>query len=165
MTFCFSFRLWNIFPWYLLNILWVLETSISDSRILTGPWNQYYNSRWRRKLKPQLSWRHLLFSVTKRPFHTPQIVLLRYNWPISSVQSLSRVWLSATLWIAARQASLSISNSWSSPKLTSVESVMPSSHLILCRPLLLLTPIPPSIRVFSKWVNSSQVAKVLEFQL
>ena len=67
----------------------------------------------------------------------------------SSVQSLSRVWLFATPWIAARQASLYITNSQSSPKLMSIESVMPSSHLILCRPLLLLPPIPPSIRVFS----------------
>ena len=67
----------------------------------------------------------------------------------SSVQSLSRVWLFATPWIAARQASLSITNSRSSLKLTSIESVMPSSHLILCRPLLLLPSIPPSIRVFS----------------
>ena len=67
----------------------------------------------------------------------------------SSVQLLSRVQLFATPWIAARQASLSITNSQSSPKLTSIESVMPSSHLILCRPLLLLPPIPPSIRVFS----------------
>ena len=67
----------------------------------------------------------------------------------SSVQSLSHVRLFATPWIAARQASLSITNSRSSPKLMSVESVMPSSHLILCRPLLLLSPIPPSIRVFS----------------
>ena len=67
----------------------------------------------------------------------------------SSVQLLSRVWLFATQWIAARQASLSITNSRSSLKLTSIESVMPSSHLILCCPLLLLPPIPPSIRVFS----------------
>ena len=67
----------------------------------------------------------------------------------SSVQSLSRVRLFATPWIAARQASLSITNSQSSLKLTSIESVMPSSHLILCRPLLLLPPTPPSIRVFS----------------
>ena len=65
----------------------------------------------------------------------------------SSVQSLSRVWLFATPWIAARQASLAITNSWSS--FMSIESVMPSSHLILCCPLLLLAPIPPSIRVFS----------------
>ena len=67
----------------------------------------------------------------------------------SSVQSLSRVWLFATLCIAARQASLSITNSRSSPKLMCIESVMPSSHLILCRPLLLLPSIIPSIRVFS----------------
>ena len=66
-----------------------------------------------------------------------------------SVQLLSCVRLFATPWIAARQASLSITNCQSSLKLTSIESVMPSSHLILCRPLLLLPPIPPSIRVFS----------------
>ena len=66
-----------------------------------------------------------------------------------SVQLLSHVWLFATPWIAARQASLPITNSRSSPKLMSIESVMPSSHLILCHPLLLLPPIPPSIRVFS----------------
>ena len=68
---------------------------------------------------------------------------------ISSVQSLSRVQLFATPWIAARQASLSITISRRSLRLTSIESVMPSSHLILCHPLLLLPPIPPSIRVFS----------------
>ena len=68
---------------------------------------------------------------------------------ISSVQSLSRVRFFATPWIAAHQASLSITNSQSSLKLTSIESVMPSWHLILCHPLLLLPPIPPSIRVFS----------------
>jgi len=67
---------------------------------------------------------------------------------IRSDQSLSRS-LFATPWITARQASLSITNSWSSLRLMSIESVMPSSHLILCRPLLLLPPIPPSIRVFS----------------
>ena len=67
----------------------------------------------------------------------------------SSVQSLSRVQLFVTPWIAACQASLSITSSRSSLKLMSIESVMPSSHLILCRPLLLLPPIPPSIRVFS----------------
>ena len=67
----------------------------------------------------------------------------------SSVQSLSRVRLFATPCIAAGQASLSITNSRSSPRLMSIESVMPSSHLILCHLLLLLLPIPPSIRVFS----------------
>ena len=67
----------------------------------------------------------------------------------SSVQSLSRVRLFATPWIAAHQTSLSITISRSSLRLTPTKSVMPSSHLILCRPLLLLPPIPPSIRVFS----------------
>ena len=68
---------------------------------------------------------------------------------IRSDQLLSCVRLFATPWIAARQATLSITNSWSSLRLTSIESVMSSSHLILCRPLLLLPPIPLSIRVFS----------------
>ena len=68
---------------------------------------------------------------------------------IRSDQSLSRVRLFETPWIAVRQASLSITNSQNSLRLTSIESVMPSSHLILCRPLLLLSSIPPSIRVFS----------------
>ena len=66
-----------------------------------------------------------------------------------SVQSLSHVQLFVTPWIAARQASLSITSSWRLLKPMSIESVMPSSHLILCHPLLLLPPIPPSIRVFS----------------
>ena len=68
---------------------------------------------------------------------------------IRSDQSLSRVWLFATPWITARQASLFITISRSSLKLTSSESVMPSSHLILCHPLLLLLPILPRFRVFS----------------
>ena len=72
-----------------------------------------------------------------------------YEVQIRSDQSLSRVRLFATPWIAACQAFLSITNSRSSLRLTPIESVMPSSHLILCRPPLLLPPIPPSIRVFS----------------
>ena len=72
-----------------------------------------------------------------------------YIFQFSSIQSLSRVRLVENPWIAARQASLSITNSQSSPKLMSIELVMPSNHLILCRPLLLLPSIPPSIRVFS----------------
>ena len=89
---------------------------------------------------------NILQSTSKNFQHFPTLhVCLQF----SSVQSLSRVRLFATPWIAAHQASLSITNSQSSLRLTSVESVMPSSHLILCRPLLLLPPIPPSIRVFS----------------
>ena len=93
-------------------------------------------------------------------------VTMKYHFILiqfSSVQSLSCVRLFVTPWIAARQASLSITNSQSLPKLMSIESVMPSSHLILCHPLLLLPPIPPSIGVFSN--SSYEVAKVLEFQL
>ena len=79
-----------------------------------------------------------------------QILSLRIIFKhFCSVQLLSRVRLFVTLWIAARQASLSITISKSSLRLMSIESVMPSSHLILGRPFLLLPPIPPSIRVFS----------------
>ena len=67
----------------------------------------------------------------------------------SSVQSLSHVWLFVILWTTAHQAALSITNSWSLPKLMSIKSVMPSNHLILCRPLLLPLLIFPRIRVFS----------------
>ena len=88
----------------------------------------------------------------------------------SSVQSLSGVRLFATPWIATHQASLSITNSRSSLKLTFIESVMPSSHLMLWRPLLLLPPIPPSIRVFSnestlrmRWPKYCWVALNLQY--
>ena len=83
---------------------------------------------------------------------SPENILERKSssWDqIRSDQPLSRVWLFATPWIAARQASLSITNSRSSLRLTSIESMMPFSHLILCHPLFLLPPIPPSIRAFS----------------
>ena len=86
--------------------------------------------------------------------------------PLSSVQSLSRVRLFGTPWTAARQASLSITNSQSLLKLMSIESVMPSNQLILSHPFLLLPSIFPSIRIFpSESVSLHQVAKVLEFQL
>ena len=79
--------------------------------------------------------------------------IIKRNCPLSlqfsSVQSLSRVWLFATPWTAAHQTSLSITNSQSSPKPMCIKLVMPSSHLILCRPLLLLPSIPPSIKVFN----------------
>ena len=82
----------------------------------------------------------------------------------SSVQSLSHVWLFVTPWTAARQVSLSIINSWSLLKLMSIELVMPSSHLILRHPLLLLPSIFPQHQSLLQWVSSShQVAKGLEF--
>ena len=99
-------------------------------------------------------------SVRVIPIHHPwALCLMHRTWTgdlfhiwsdqIRSYQSLSCVWFFATPWIAARQASLSITNSRSSLRLTSIESVIPSSHLILCRPLLLLPPVPPSISDFS----------------
>ena len=87
----------------------------------------------------------------------------------NSVQLLSRVRLFATLWTAARQASLSITNSRSSLKHTSIESVMPSSHVILCRPLLLLPPIPlHTIKMFGlggEWVDFHGNLKPKKFYL
>ena len=83
----------------------------------------------------------------------------------SSVQSLSRVWLFATPWIAARQASLSITNSWNSLKLMSVESVMPSSHLILCHLLILLAQFLPASGSFPMSQLFSCGSQILEFQL
>ena len=105
------------------------------------------------------SWRKCILQCILISFCSPCHVVPRINQSLyvrnrllfhcTSVQSLSRVRLFATPWIAARQASLSITNCRSSLRLRSIKSVMPSSHLILCRPLLLLPPIPPSIRVFS----------------
>ena len=97
---------------------------------------------------------HLLVSVAIIKLYQPKVsrgfqVFIRTILPFSSVQLLSHVWLFVTAWTTARQASLSITNPRSSPKPMSIESVMPSNHLILCRPLLLLPPIPPSIMVFS----------------
>ena len=77
------------------------------------------------------------------------IIFLLNKHSFSSVQSLSHVRLFATPWTAAHQASLSITNSWSLLKLMSIESVLPSNHLIFCHPLLLLPSVFPSIRVFS----------------
>ena len=116
-----------------------------------------WGSKWRKKEHKVLVLRSP-FWVTGFCFSTDllrnlQTYMVQNYLPddrrFSSVQSLSHVRLFATPWVAPHQASLSITNSQSSLKLMSIESVMPSSHLILCRPLLLLPPIPPSIRVFS----------------
>ena len=79
----------------------------------------------------------------------PAYCSFKLNPQFNSVQLLSRALLFVTPWIAAHQASLSTTNSLSLLKLMSIESVMPTNHLILCRPILLLLPVPPSIRVFS----------------
>ena len=88
-----------------------------------------------------------------RSMHSCTLYIIILFIQFSSVQSLSRVWLFATPWTAAHQASRSITSSWSSPKLMSIESVMPSSHLALCCPLLLLPTIPPRIRDFTNESN------------
>ena len=102
----------------------------------------------------QKIWFNFICVYTYFSDYIPLMVIIEFpvlysSVQFSSFQSLSRVRLFATPWIAACQASLSITNPRSSLRLTSIESVMPSSHLILCRPLLLLPPFPPSIRDFS----------------
>ena len=115
------------------------------------PFEYFYNLLKKLFYSPNRMWillkrRNVLFLLLTDFSLEP---LSCFCYQFSSVQSLSRVRLFATPWIAAGQASLSITNSWSSLKLMSIESVMPSNHLIICRPLFLLPPIPPSIRVFS----------------
>ena len=90
---------------------------------------------------------HLLFLLTGCYTGSHEIIC---SVQFSSVQSLSRVWLFATPWIEARQASLSITNFRSSLRFTSIESLMPSNHLIHCHPFLILPSIFPSIRLLSK---------------
>ena len=107
------------------QVLWMLSITLNVFNIMITPGNFFWVQSWGNCISPG-----------------------EFVW-FSSVQLLSRVRLFETPWTAARQASLSITNSQSSLKLASIESVMPSSHLILCHPLLLLPPIPPSIRVFS----------------
>ena len=96
---------------------------------------------------PSSQWCHLTISSSGVPFSSC-LQSFPASVQFSSVQLLSHVRLFATLWMAACQASLSVTNSRSWLRLTSIESVMPSSHLILCRPLLLLPTIPPSISLF-----------------
>ena len=104
-------------------------------------------------------YKHRYTNISSRPcFYFGGVYTQEWNcWIISfsSVQLLSHVWLFVTPWTTAHQASLSITNSWSLLKLMSIESVMPSNHLILCCPLLLLPSIFPSIRVFSSQLFAS----------
>ena len=153
---------WILIKWPPCFILWWPTCWI--------PWSTAWGTRtWR------LPWGNFwqisdgmlkLYRSLKRWWRQDAIVWHIVWKTFSSVQSLSRVRLLATPWISAHQASLSITNSRSLFKLMSIESVMPSNHLILCCPLLLLPPIPPSIRVFS---NESALCmrwpKYLEFQL
>ena len=131
-----------------------------SSKEQEGPWAPRVLQEGKTKLLP-------LFQRTykkecSRKFWKIHMCKVRVN---VSVQSLSRVRLFAIPWTAGHQASLPIPNSQSLLKFMSIESVMPSNHLILCYPLLLLPSILPSIRVFSNVSFSHQVAKVLELQL
>ena len=110
--------------------LWEQKLTLEGTQTDTGPQNTRGRSRGQDRVKEQRSEAEV-------------------GKTFSSVQSLSRVWLFLTPWIASHQASLSFTNSWSLLRLMSIESVMPSNHLILCRPLLLPPSIFPSIRVFS----------------
>ena len=127
----------------------------------------FWHLQWGSAFSPLLS--HLL-SVNSAAVHSPctsssRPHLLAHRDLYVMLSCFSRVQLCATPWTAVHQASLSITNSQSLLRLMYIESVMPSNHLILCRPLLLSPSIFPSISLF-KWVSSShQVAKVLEFQL
>ena len=167
-------------PWFLSILLFQLFTALQITPKLSGlrqlSLSRFCRVRWSflfagfhmvsqvaAHLKAWLTW-------VRGPVWFPHSHLLQMGWTartdralspswctlsISSVQSLSSVWLFAIPWIAGRQTSLSITNSWSSLKPMSIESVMPSSHLILCRPVVLLPPIPPSISLF-QWINTSQ---------
>ena len=105
-------------------------------------WKGQFSFPYQRKAMPKKCSSYKTFSLIS---HATKFSSVQF----SSVQSLSRVWLFATPWFAVRQASLSNTISRSLLKLMSIESVMPSNHLIICCPLLLLPPIPPSVRVFS----------------
>ena len=126
------------------------STEIRMRKVNSGDWETWRPQGIRDSARCQNSTQHsqlIPFPGKQSPWDL--IILVFSSVQFSLVQSLSSVQLFETPWIAARQASLSITNSRSLLKLMSIESVMPSSHLILYHPLLLLPPIPPSIRVFS----------------
>ena len=127
----------NIQGWFLLRLTGLI------SLLSKGLWGVFSSTT---------VWRHQFFSnpsSLQSSSHNRTWLLERPSVQFSSVQSLSRVLLFATPWIAAHQPSLSITNSQSLLKPMSIKLVMPSSHLILCSPLLLLPPVPSSIRGFS----------------
>ena len=167
---------WDQVPWSSFSEFWILSQPVLKiwqfryAAVTNFSWcciknlrgNVYYTAVLECHLgTPESPWDHFRRSLGVKAIFK----IMQRCYLFSSVQSLSCVRLLVTPWIAAHQASLSITNTWSSLKLTSIESVMPSSHLILCCPLLLLPQSLPASRSF-KWVNSShEVAKVLELQL
>ena len=127
-----------------------------------------YARHWTEKLTHFISWNHLNYFLMWSDY-SPLCIIKNTESKGNSIPSvqfsaaLSCVWLCVTPWIAACQASLSITNSRSLFKLTSIELVMPSNHLILCLRLLLPPSIFPSIRVFSRVSSLHQVAKLFLF--
>ena len=156
-------------PWgHFSTVQFSSVQSLNHVRLFVTPWIAPCQA----SLSITISRSSLKLTSIKSVIPSSHLILFLYPLKIDlsdqirSDQLLSRVRLFATPWIAACQASLSITISPSSLKLTSIESVMPSSHLILCRPLLLLPSVFPSINGLFQWVSSShQVAKVLEIQL
>ena len=131
--------------WESENIFHQACVCMSVHSLIILPWKlRLFQSYWHLDNFEGAMWQGTQISVGVDIRSSNLIIGIQF----SSIQLLSRVWFFATPWITAHQASLSITNSRSSPRLTS-ESVTPSSHLILCRSLLLLPPTPPSIRVFS----------------
>ena len=133
--------------------MWSLHTATLTNRMI--PFRHLVSNHWCCSSLDILAFTFLILALdrTFRPrfidINLMECFVIMIFAPSVSVQSLSRVWLFATPWTAAHQASLSITNSQSLPKLMSIELVMPSNHLILCHPLLFLPSIFPSIRVFS----------------
>ena len=122
--------------------------SYDISLSLTEEWRRFNTHRCTVKYCSAMK-KHEIMASAGTQMDLERIIPSEVSVQFSAVQLLSGVWLFAIPWTAALQAPLSITNSWSSPKLMSIESVMPSSHLILCCPRLLLPSIFPSIRVFS----------------
>ena len=131
------------------NIFWFIVLDLEDTlyyKPLSPESQELFAFEWN---DPETSVKPSFWMVLPQGFKNASTIFRELSVQFSSVQSLSCVQLFATPWTAARQASLSITNSWSLLKLMSIESVMPSNHPVLCHPLLLLPSIFPSIRVFS----------------
>ena len=141
---------------YSRAVVWSLRST--EERLPTRSICVYLKSRW--DVLQQQEMLTCIFTLKEYGYYK-----LHHVFYLLCPFKFSRVQLFATPWITAHQASLSITNSHSSLRLTFIESVMPSSHLILCCPLLLLPPLPPSISLFQFANSSHEVAKVLEFQL
>ena len=149
----YKFIEWGMNNQYIGHILYINNGEISSVQSLSHVW-WLFVTLWTVAHQAPLSmgfsrqeyWSGL---PCPSPGYLPEPGVKRVSLQFSSAQSLSRVRLFVTPWTTAHQASLSITNSWSLPKLMSIESVMPSNHLILCYPLLLLPSIFSSIKVFS----------------